>query len=180
MMDSAIQQNDKKTKTMTLELIIFIATIAFGILLYWRESRSNKIYKFINRLMYSEELQMKSSSRKGFIFQQNFLMRLVYIALLFIVAVLISKLVLPIEIATINLFLSSILGTVVGIYLAGFVLKSSEVIEEQTENLEEVVNSTLNKGKEIFNDITSNETEVEAEPEAKEEPIVEKNRQESD
>ena len=159
---------------MTLELIIFIATIAFGILLYWRESKSNKIYKFINRLMYSEELQMKSSSRKGFIFQQNFLMRLVYIALLFIVAVLISKLVLPIEIATINLFLSSILGTVVGTYLAGFVLKSSEVIEEQTENLEDVVNSTLNKGKEIFNDITSNENEVEAEPEVKEEPTVEK------
>ena len=76
--------------------------------------------------------------------------------------------------------LNATLDDVVGIYLAGFVLKSSEVIEEQTENLEEVVNSTLNKGKEIFNDITSNETEVEAEPEAKEEPIVEKNRQESD
>ena len=164
----------KKTKTMTLELIIFIATIAFGILLYWRESKSNKIYKFINRLMYSEELQMKSSSRKGFIFQQNFLMRLVHIALLFIVAVLISKLVLPIEIATINLFLSSILGTVVGTYLAGFVLKSSEVIEEQTENLEDVVNTTLNKGKAIFDDITSNETEVEVEPEVREEPTVEK------
>ena len=70
--------------------------------------------------------------------------------------------------------LNATLDDVVGIYLAGFVLKSSEVIEEQTENLEEVVNSTLNKGKEIFNDITSNETEVEAEPEAKEEPIVEK------
>ena len=145
---------------MTLELIIFIASIVFGVLLYWRESKSNKIYKFINQLMYSEELQMKSTSKKGFIYNQNFLMRLVYISLLFLVAILISKFFLPIEIATIQLFASSIVGTLLGTYLAGLVIKSSEVIEAQSDNLEDAVNSTINKGKEIFDDLKNNTKDV--------------------
>jgi len=161
---------------MTLELIIFITCIVFGILLYWRESKSNKIYRFLNKLMYSEDLQMKPESKKGFIYDQNFLMRLVYISLLFLVAILISKFFLPIEIATIQLFVSSIVGTLVGTYLAGLIVKSTEVFEEQSNNLEDVVNSTLNKGKEIFEDLKNKDSKVveEAKQEIKEEPEVEK------
>ncbi|WP_375238809.1 hypothetical protein [Aurantibacter sp.] len=157
---------------MTLELIIFIATIVFGILLYWRESKSNKIYRFLNKLMYSEELQMKPTSKKGFIYDQNFVMRLVYISLLFLAAILVSKLILPIEIATINLFLSSILGTLVGTYLASIIIKSTKVIEEQTDNLEDLVDETINKGKEIFEDLKIKDSKVEEDSteEVKQEP----------
>ena len=44
---------------MTLELIVFIASILLGILLYWRESNGNGFYRFINKLVNSKELQMK-------------------------------------------------------------------------------------------------------------------------
>ena len=161
---------------MTLELIIFIAAIVFGILLYWRESKSNKIYSFFNKLMYSEALQMKPNSKKGFIYDQNFLMRLVYITLLFIVAILISKFFLPIEIATIQIFVSSIVGTIVGTYLAGLIIKSSEVIEEQSKDLEDAFNSTVNKGKELYEDLKSDAKDVveDVKEDIKEEPVVEK------
>lgn len=161
---------------MTLELIIFIAAILFGILLYWRESKNNKIYRTINKIMYSKELQMSPHSTKGFIYEQNFLMRLVYISLLFIVAILISKLFLPIEIATIQLFVSSIVGTLIGTYLAGFILKSSKVIEARSETLEDVVQNTLNKGKDVFEDLKNKDNKAieVAKEEIKEEPEVEK------
>ena len=63
----------------------------FGILLYWRESKSNKKNKFFNKLFYSKELQMKSGSKKGFLYQQSFLMRLVYLGSLYLLAILIIQ-----------------------------------------------------------------------------------------
>jgi uncharacterized membrane protein YgaE (UPF0421/DUF939 family) len=122
--------------------------------------------------MYSEELQMKPNSKKGFIYNQNFVLRLVYISLLFLAAILVSKLILPIEIATINLFLSSILGTLVGTYLASVIIKSSEVIEEQTDNLEDLVDETITKGKEILEDLKTKNSKVEEDSteEVKQEP----------
>ena len=69
-------QNDKNLKNMTLELIVFIAAILFGILLYWRESNGNGLYRFCNKIINSKELQMKSEDKTGFVFQQTFLLRL--------------------------------------------------------------------------------------------------------
>ena len=43
----------------TAEIIVFIASILFGIVWYWRESKSNKVYRFFNKLMHSKELQMQ-------------------------------------------------------------------------------------------------------------------------
>ena len=70
---------------MTLEVIVFIAAILFGILLYWRESNGNGLYRFFNKLMNSKELQMKANDKKGFVFQQSFLLRLVFISFLFLI-----------------------------------------------------------------------------------------------
>ena len=55
---------------MTLELIVFIASLLFGAFLYWRESQSNRLYRFFNKLMYSKELQMKPEDKKGFVYQK--------------------------------------------------------------------------------------------------------------
>ncbi len=49
---------------MTLEIIVFILAILFGILCYWRESKSNKLYRFFNKLTYSKELQMQPEKQK--------------------------------------------------------------------------------------------------------------------
>ena len=56
---------------MTLELIVFIASILFGALIYWRESNGNGLYRFFNKIMYSKDLQMKSNDKTGFVYQQN-------------------------------------------------------------------------------------------------------------
>ena len=122
---------------MSLEIIVFIASILFGIVLYWRESKSNAIYKFFNTVFYSKELQMKDTSKKGFLYQQSFLMRLVYVSVLFLVGIVVVRFIIPIDLATLSLFVSSIFGTLLGTYLANFVFKSSEVIDEKGDSLEE-------------------------------------------
>ncbi|WP_165733622.1 hypothetical protein [Polaribacter sp. 20A6] len=138
---------------MTIEIIIFIAAILFGIVIYWRESRGNKMYLFFNKLMNSEELQMKDTDTKGFIFQQNFVLRFVYIAVLFLIGILIVQFLIPINYATISLFASMIFGTLIGTYIAGFIFKSSEIIEEQTEYFEDKFEDVIEKGKDFMEDL---------------------------
>ena len=138
---------------MTLELIIFIASILFGALLYWRESHGNKLYRFFNKLMYSKELQMKPTDKTGFVYQQKFIIRLVFIGFLFLIAIVIMRFLIPIDLATISIFASMIVGTLVGTYLANFIFKSSEVIEEKSHSLEDVVHDTIEKGKDFIEDL---------------------------
>lgn len=142
---------------MTLELIIFIASIVFGIILYWRESQTNKIYRFFNKFLNSKELQMKSTDKKGFLYQQNFILRLVYITSLFLMGIIITRFLIPIDLATISLFASMIFGTLVGTYLAGFIFKSSEIIDQQSDSLEDKFNDVLEKGKDFIEDLKGEE-----------------------
>jgi len=142
---------------MTLELIVFIASILFGAVIFWRESQGNKMYRFFNKLMNSKELQMDITDRKGFVYQQSFLLRLVFIAALFLVAIVITKFIIPIDLATISLFTSMIFGTLLGTYLANFIFKSSTVIEEQSESLEDKFQDVIEKGKDFIEDLKSEE-----------------------
>jgi hypothetical protein len=143
---------------MTLELIIFIASILFGAVIFWRESQGNKVYRFFNKLMNSKELQMQSTDKRGFVYQQSFLLRLVFIATFFLIGIVITRFLIPIDLATISLFASMIFGTLVGTYLAGFIFKSSEVIDEQSENLEDTFQEVIEKGKDFIEDLKNEET----------------------
>ncbi|PHR69243.1 MAG: hypothetical protein COA67_10970 [Lutibacter sp.] len=138
---------------MTLELIIFIAAVLFGIILYWRESSGNGVYRFFNKLMNSKELQMKPFDKKGFVYQQSFLLRLVFISALFLVAIVVTQFLIPISLATISIFASMIVGTLVGTYIAGMIFKSSEVIDEKSDSLEDLVHDTIEKGKDFIEDL---------------------------
>lgn len=146
---------------MTLELIVFIAAILFGILLYWRESNGNGMYRMLNKIVNSKELQMKPEDRTGFVFQQKFLLRVVYITFLFIVVMLVLKFLIPINYTTISVFASCIVGTVLGTYLANFVLKSGKIVDEKSESLGDLVSDTIEKGKELLDDMTSGDETVE-------------------
>jgi len=161
---------------MSLEIIVFIASILFGIVLYWRESKSNKVYRFFNKIFYSKELQMSDSSTKGFLYQQSFLMRLVYIGVLFLVGIVVVRFIIPIDLATLSLFASSIFGTLLGTYLANFVFKSSEVIDEKSDSLLDAVKDTVEKGKDFIQDLESKDAKVETEvkQEMKSKPEAEK------
>ena len=138
---------------MTLELIVFIASLLFGAFLYWRESQSNRLYRFFNKLMYSKELQMKPEDKKGFVYQQQFILRLISISFLFLIGVVITRFLIPIDLATISLFASMIAGTVLGTYLAGFIFKSTEVIDDKSESLEDLVKDSIEKGKDFIEDL---------------------------
>lgn len=159
---------------MTIELIVFIVAILFGVLLYWRESNGNGLYRVVNKIVNSKELQMKADDRTGFVFQQKFLLRLVYVTFLFIVVMLVLKFLIPINYATVSIFASSIVGTVLGTYLANFVLKSGKIVDEKSESLTDLVSDTIEKGKEFLDDITIKDDDVSSsEVETKETPKVE-------
>ncbi len=148
---------------MTLELIFFVASILLGIVLYWRESKGNKVYRFFNKMMNSKELQMKPSETKGFIYQQSFLPRFVFVTSLFLIGMIVVQFLLPIGMATISLFASMIIGTLLGTYVAGFVFKSAEVIDEHSDSLETIMHDTLEKGKEFINDLKEDKEVVKEE-----------------
>ncbi len=142
---------------MTLELIIFIASILFGAVIFWRESQTNGVYRFFNKIMNSKELQMKPSDKKGFVYQQSFFLRLIFIVAFFLIGIIITRFLIPIDLATISLFASMIFGTLLGTYVAGFIFKSSEVIEEQSESLEDKFQDVIEKGKDFIEDIQNKE-----------------------
>ena len=162
---------------MTIELIVFVAAILFGALLYWRESNGNKFYRFFNKLMYSKELQMKPEDKTGFFFQQKFLLRLVFVTALFLVAIVVTRFLIPIDLATVSLFASMIVGTLLGTYLAAFIFKSSDVIEDKSDDLTHLVKDTIEKGKDFVEDLKARQVEndsvqkeIEEEPKSAEKP----------
>lgn len=158
---------------MTLELIVFIAAILFGILLYWRESNGNGLYRFFNKIINSKDLQMKPEDKTGFVFRQTFLLRFVFISFLFLIGIVVTRFLIPIDLATISIFASMIVGTILGTYLAAFIFKSGDVIEDKSESLGDLVKDTIEKGKDFVEDLKAKEEEKKVEQEAKETKIEE-------
>lgn len=144
---------------MTLELIVFIAAILFGILLYWRESNGNGLYRFFNKIINSKELQMKPEDKTGFVFQQKFLLRLVFISFLFLIGIVVTRFLIPIDLATISIFASMIVGTLLGTYLAAFIFKSGDVIEDKSDSIGDLVKDTIEKGKDFVEDLKERQVE---------------------
>ncbi|MEP2935860.1 MAG: hypothetical protein ABJM06_14385 [Gilvibacter sp.] len=143
---------------MTLEIIVFAAAILLGIVLYWRESKNNKLYRFFNRLTHTKELQLPKDNPKGFLYEQAFLMRLVWIATMFLIAAVVVFLVTPFNAFALQYFVSAIVGALAGTYIASAFFVTKEGLTK--ENLIE----TIQKGKDFIEDI--------AEPKEKAEPVL--------
>ena len=155
---------------MTIDIIIFVLSTLFGIIIYWRESKSNKLYRFSNKLSHSKELQMKPDNRKGFVHQQPFLIRLVWVTLLFVIVFSILSFVNPFSVNFIQFFASAIVGTIIGTYITSAVLFTNSKVKK--ENLAEAIK----KGKDFIEDIADGEEEIQQnvkdESENTEEPDV--------
>lgn len=149
---------------MTIELIVFVAAILFGILLYWRESNGNGLYRFVNKLVNTKELQMKPEDKTGFVYKQKFLLRLVYVTFLFLVFALILQFFTPVEIFSsyygASTFASSIVGTLIGSYVANFVIKSGAIIEDKSGDITDIVKDIVEKGKDVVEDVKEKTSEV--------------------
>ncbi len=150
---------------MTLEIIVFIGAILFGIVWYWRESKNNAIYRIANKITHAKTLQMKPENKKGFVHQQPFLMRLVWITLLFALGAGIVTFVTPINVFFIQYFASAIVGTLIGTYIASAFVFAKDTTSK--ENLEKA----FDKGKEFVEDlidgdeaVAESKTDIENEP----------------
>jgi len=143
----------------TLEIIVFIVSILFGIVLYVRESKRNKVYRFFNKLMHAKDLQMHPDNPKGFVHQQPFLMRLVWVTLFFLLAAVIVAFVTPFDGFYIQYFASAIVGTLAGTYIASMFFAGKKGLKK--DNLKKVIE----KGKDFVEELTAGEEntiEVEA------------------
>ncbi len=147
---------------MTLEIIVFIGAILFGIVWYWRESKSNKLYRVANKITHSKDLQMKAENKKGFLHEQPFLLRLVWVTVLFVLAAAIVTFVTPINVFFIQYFASAIVGTLIGSYVASAVIFTRDSTSK--ENIEKV----FDKGKEFVEDLVESDESVAEEPTGKE------------
>ena len=145
---------------MTLEIIVFIVAILFGIVWYWSESKSNKLYRLGNRITHAKRLQMKPDNQKGFVHQRPFLLRLVWIALLFVIGAGIVTFVTPINIFFVQYFASAIVGTLIGTYIA------SAVIFTRDSTSKVQIEKVFDQGKEYVEDFVEGKAETVKIPEA--------------
>ncbi len=156
---------------MTLEIITFILAILFGIVWYWRESKNNKVYRMVNKITHSKDLQMKADNKKGFVHEQNFLLRLVWITFFFVIGSAVVTFLIPLNLFFVQLFASGIVGTLIGTYIASVFILTKESTSK--ENLEEL----YDKGKDFVEDLvdgdgdTSGEKTVAQPPKEKAEKI---------
>ena len=134
---------------MTLELIVFILSALFGIFIYWRESKNNYLYRLINKITHSKETQMKKTDKKGFLFEQPLVFRIIYIVILFIVASLVIRFLTPINNIGIIYFTNMIVGTILGTYIATLIVKATDKLEDG----QDIIEDTFEKGKEYFKDL---------------------------
>ena len=155
---------------MTLEIIVFIFAILFGILCYWTESKSNKLYRFFNKLTHSKELQMKADNRKGFIHKQPFLLRLVWISLAFLLAAIAITVLLPFTASYLQYFIAGIVGTMIGTYIASVVLFAQEKTKKESfegafEKAKDMVDDISEDIKDSFESDSKNQESDQPEPE---------------
>lgn len=161
---------------MGLEIIIFIAAILFGIFIYWRESNGNGAYRLVNKMVNSKKLQMKPNSKKGFIFQQAFLPRLIFLVAVFLIAAVIIEFLTPLQVLVnyqgLSLFSSAIFGTLIGTYLASFIIKSTQVVEAQSDSLEDKYDGVIDRGRDFFEDLKNKDNKAveQAKEDIKEQP----------
>ena len=134
----------------TQEIIIFILAILLGILLYWRESKNNYLFRLVNKITHSKEQQIKKTSRKGFLFMQPFLIRLIYMTVFILIVYLISEFLTPFRILNIKFFATIIVGTMLGTYFASLIVFANDKMEDGQDVIEE----TLEKGKSMLKDLT--------------------------
>ncbi|WP_298422041.1 hypothetical protein [uncultured Kordia sp.] len=145
----------------TFEIIILISSLVFGISIYWLESKSNGLYKTINKITHSEELQMKDTSRKGFFVGQPFIPRLIYVNVIFIVVCLFLFFLFPIATPTVPYYVTALIGTMVGIYIASFIInikdKSEEIIDKVVDTGKDIIDDIKTKGQEAASSFSKEE-----------------------
>ena len=148
---------------MTLEIVVFIAAALFGILIYWRESNNNSVYRFFNKLGNAKKLQMKAENRKGFLYKQSLVFRIVYILIFYILIFGAIVVLTPFDFFNFQLFTACVVGTLLGTYVASAgIFANKKAIDN-----ENIFDAAVQKGKEILSEIKPEEEVLNPEEEKK-------------
>lgn len=150
---------------MFLEIIIFIAALLLGVLIYWRESRSNGLFRAYNAFINKKETRMEATDRKGFFHLRPLIYRVLN-ALLLAIAVGIIVYYLPLlNNHILQIALAAFVGIVLGTYLAAALPTVKRAVDNPLEALQDVGEA----GKEIISDLSETAAErIKKEPVEKE------------
>ena len=157
---------------LTYPILLSVVGLILGVFIYWRESRSNAVYRTYNKIINKKELQMAADDKKGFFFRRKIQYRLlnaiVLTALIAVVIYYIPFIPQMFAIDAISGFFVAFLG---GTYLAAALPAVKNVIDHPMDTIKEVGES----GKEMVSDLTEKLEDVsgETKSEPKEEPKTE-------
>ncbi len=105
---------------------------------------------------------MSADNPKGFVYKQSLIPRLIFVVALVLIAALIVEFLTPLAVFSsyngISAFASFAAGTLLGTYLASFVIKSTEVIEEKSDSIGDMVGDAFEKGKDLIEDLRTKDT----------------------
>lgn len=123
---------------MFLEIIVFAMAIVLGVLAYWRESRSNTIFRGYNAFINKKETQMASNDQKGFFFLRKPTFRILNALLL---ACLFSILVYYVPFLRneiIQLGLAFWVSFIVGTYVASILPSVKRAIDNPLQAVQDI------------------------------------------
>ncbi len=135
---------------MVLEIIVFVGSILLGVLIYWRESRSNGKFRAYNAFINKKSTRMAATDRKGFFYLRSVQFRVLNAVLLAaIFGILIYQ--LPLITEHLQLIAAFFVGIIGGSYIAAALPSVKRAVDNPLDTLQEVGQA----GKNIVSDLTN-------------------------
>ncbi len=169
---------------MFLEIIVFAGALLLGLLTYWRESRSNGIFRAYNAFINKKETRMAATDRKGFFYMRPLIYRVLN-ALLVSAVFGIAIYYIPFISLHLQYVAAFFVGFVAGTYLAAALPTVKRAVDNPLDALEDIGKA----GREIVSDLsesaaeklkgnaTEEKAEVKPTPSEEEEPKKESARE---
>lgn len=133
-----------------LEIIILAGAILLGLLTYWRETRSNKIFRTYNAFINKKDTRMEASDRKGFFYQRPLIYRALNALLLAILFGMLLYNIPLLELKIIELAVAFFVGFVGGTYIAAALPSVKRAVDNPLDALQEVGKA----GRDIVSDLS--------------------------
>ena len=134
-----------------LDIIVFIGGIVLGVFIYWRESRSNTIFRAYNSFINKKETRMEVGDRKGFFFKRAVVYRILNALLLAAVIGVITYYTPLLNNHILQITLASFVGIIVGTYIAAALPTVKKAVDNPLEALQDVGEA----GKEMISDLSN-------------------------
>lgn len=136
---------------MFLSTTAFIGALILGVLIYWRESRSNGIFRAYNAFINKKETRMEAGDRKGFFFRRPIVYRIINAILVAVVIGIVTYYIPFLNENILEIVLASFVGIVVGSYLAAALPTVKKAVDNPLEALQDVGEA----GKGILTDLSN-------------------------